>query len=215
VASRDELLAQHRSMIEAIAHQMRREVGPSVDVRDLINEGVTGLFEADERFEDDRGIPFAAYARHRVRGAMADAVRRNGELTRRARDVVLRYAAAHAVLEGDEELRAETKAPEVDRSSKARGYADLMARVAAAFVLEAEAQLEGRANPEEALLTETQRQRVRDAVETLPETQRLVVQRLVHEGKRQVDVAEELGVTRVAVAKTYARACGVLRDKLR
>lgn len=51
-----------------------------------------GLWEAALRYEPSRGVPFAAYAAKRVRGAMVDTLRSEGALPRRkpqaANDVV-------------------------------------------------------------------------------------------------------------------------------
>ena len=48
---------------------------PSVDVDDLVQEGVIGLLAALDRFDDERGVKFETFAEQRVRGAMIDALR--------------------------------------------------------------------------------------------------------------------------------------------
>ena len=49
----------------------------SIDVGDLVQDGVLGLIDAARRFDEDRGIKFETFAERRVRGAMIDALRRD------------------------------------------------------------------------------------------------------------------------------------------
>ena len=56
---------------------------PWADVDELVQWGVLGLLEARQRFDPSRGRPFEAYAGRRIRGAMLDSLRRDGNLTRR------------------------------------------------------------------------------------------------------------------------------------
>ena len=45
-------------------------------LEDLVSEGTVGLLEACRRYDGTRGVGLAAYAGHRIRGAMLDALRR-------------------------------------------------------------------------------------------------------------------------------------------
>jgi RNA polymerase sigma factor for flagellar operon FliA len=49
----------------------------SIDVGDLVQDGVLGLIDAAHRFDEQRGIKFETFAERRVRGAMIDALRRD------------------------------------------------------------------------------------------------------------------------------------------
>ena len=49
----------------------------SIDVGDLVQDGVLGLIDAAHRFDEERGIKFETFAERRVRGAMIDALRRD------------------------------------------------------------------------------------------------------------------------------------------
>jgi len=48
----------------------------SIDIGDLVQDGVMGLIDAAQRFDEGRGIKFETFAERRVRGAMIDALRR-------------------------------------------------------------------------------------------------------------------------------------------
>ncbi len=49
----------------------------SIDIGDLVQDGVIGLIDAANRFDADRGIKFETFAERRVRGAMIDALRKD------------------------------------------------------------------------------------------------------------------------------------------
>ena len=63
--------------VESLARRMASTMPNSVDVSDLVQDGVIGLMDAAHRFDEARGIKFETFAERRVRGAMIDALRRN------------------------------------------------------------------------------------------------------------------------------------------
>lgn len=65
----------HLGLVHVIAYQTRRRVSARLDVDDLRQVGAIGLIEASRRFDVSLGIPFPAYARQRIEGAMLDYLR--------------------------------------------------------------------------------------------------------------------------------------------
>src|SRR3954447_5262192 len=63
--------------VEALARRMAAGMPNSIDIGDLVQDGVLGLIDAAYRFDEARGIKFETFAERRVRGAMIDALRRN------------------------------------------------------------------------------------------------------------------------------------------
>src|SRR5437588_13110013 len=63
--------------VEALARRMASTMPHSIDLGDLVQDGVIGLIDAARRFDEDRGIKFETFAERRVRGAMIDALRRD------------------------------------------------------------------------------------------------------------------------------------------
>ena len=62
--------------VEALARRLAASMPHSIDIGDLVQDGVLGLIDAAHRFDEDRGIKFETFAERRVRGAMIDALRR-------------------------------------------------------------------------------------------------------------------------------------------
>ena len=63
--------------VEALARRMAASMPHSIDIGDLVQDGVIGLIDAAHRFDEERGIKFETFAERRVRGAMIDALRRD------------------------------------------------------------------------------------------------------------------------------------------
>jgi RNA polymerase sigma factor for flagellar operon FliA len=63
--------------VEALARRMAASMPHSIDIGDLVQDGVIGLIDAANRFDEDRGIKFETFAERRVRGAMIDALRKD------------------------------------------------------------------------------------------------------------------------------------------
>jgi RNA polymerase sigma factor FliA len=72
-----ELLEQFSAVVKAIADEIHHRIPPCFEMDDLIQEGWIGLLDADARYDPANGVPFAAYARFRIRGAMLDSLRRS------------------------------------------------------------------------------------------------------------------------------------------
>src|ERR671910_3898839 len=63
--------------VEALARRMASSMPHSIDLGDLVQDGVIGLIDAANRFNEDRGIKFETFAERRIRGAMIDALRKD------------------------------------------------------------------------------------------------------------------------------------------
>jgi len=70
-----DLILEHYPMVRAMACRIHTRLPRQVEVDDLISAGVLGLIAAVDRYDESRSVPFDTYARHRVRGAIMDALR--------------------------------------------------------------------------------------------------------------------------------------------
>jgi len=74
-AERDNLINETLPLIKHIAHRVATRLPANIEMRDLINAGVIGLLDAIEKFEPERGVKFKTYAEVRIRGAILDSLR--------------------------------------------------------------------------------------------------------------------------------------------
>src|SRR4026209_2260439 len=76
-ASQSRRIVAGLPFVESLARRMASSMPHSIDIGDLVQDGVLGLIDAAHRFDEDRGIKFETFAERRVRGAMIEALRRD------------------------------------------------------------------------------------------------------------------------------------------
>jgi RNA polymerase sigma factor for flagellar operon FliA len=74
-AERESLIIETLPLIKHIAHRVATRLPTNIEMRDLINAGVLGLLDAVDKFEPERGVKFKTYAEVRIRGAILDSLR--------------------------------------------------------------------------------------------------------------------------------------------
>jgi len=74
-AEREALIVETLPLIKHIAHRVATRLPSNIEMRDLINAGVLGLLDAIDKFEPERGVKFKTYAEVRIRGAILDSLR--------------------------------------------------------------------------------------------------------------------------------------------
>ncbi len=72
---RDRLVLEHVGLVKALAQRLAQRLPTQVEMTDLVGAGVLGLIDAASRYKPATGVPFDAFARRRVQGAMLDALR--------------------------------------------------------------------------------------------------------------------------------------------
>jgi RNA polymerase sigma factor for flagellar operon FliA len=82
---RDALVLAHVDLVRALAAQIGRRLPSHVERAELVSVGVLGLIDAAQRYQPALGVPFDAFARRRVQGAMLDALRRLDRVPRSVR----------------------------------------------------------------------------------------------------------------------------------
>ena len=82
------LIQHHVPMVRRIVRQMAIYQTAFIDMEDLMQYALMGLWTAIGRYDDARGVPFEVYAVPRIRGAVHDALRQQDPLTRTERDML-------------------------------------------------------------------------------------------------------------------------------
>ena len=74
-SSRDALVIQNIDLVRSMASRLGRRLPSQVELSELVSVGVLGLIEAASRYQPSLGVPFDAFARRRIHGAMLDSLR--------------------------------------------------------------------------------------------------------------------------------------------
>jgi len=213
--------------VEALARRMAATMPHSIDLSDLVQDGVIGLIDAAHRFDDSRGIKFETFAERRIRGAMIDALRKDA-WPRGVRRVRRELEAAR------EKLRASLgHEPSLADLAQAIGSDEkrLGKTIVRINTIESTSPFSSAENVDEAQLpavlvpAEPERpdmqyerdevkQRVRCAIATLPPREQRVIALYYYNEVTMKDIGAELGVNESRVSQLHARAIRRLREAL-
>ena len=231
---RQPLAARHRDRIaaglpfvESLARRVAASMPHSIELGDLVQDGMIGLIDAACRFDEGRGIKFETFAERRVRGAMIDALRRDA-WPRGVRRQRRELEAAR------EELRRELGAEPSLADLAARVGSD-EARLGRTIVrintiestspLSAGDHVDGASlpaalvpseplSPAKAYEDQEVRDRMRAAIATLPARERKVIGLYYYAEATMKQIGHEIGVNESRVSQLHARAVQRLRKAL-
>src|SRR5437588_1187219 len=212
------------AFVEALARRMAATMPNSIDVGDLVQDGVLGLIDAAHRFDEARGIKFETFAERRVRGAMIDALRKDAwprGVRRQRRELdaareALRRELGHepsmadlAARVGSDEKRLSRTIVRINTieatSPLATGeHMDESSLPTALVPSEPEA-------PDAAYERAETRGRVRTAIQSLPWRERKVIGLYYYGEVTMKQIGAEIGVNESRVSQLHARAIRRLR----
>ncbi len=213
--------------VEALARRMAATMPHSIDLGDLVQDGVIGLIDAANRYDDSRGIKFETFAERRIRGAMIDALRKDAwpRGVRRVRRELeaarekLRARLGHepsladlAAEVGSDEKRLGKTIVRINTIESTSPYTSgdhVDDQQLPAVLMPAEP-----ARPD-AIYEQTEvRDRVRRALATLPAREQRVIALYYYDDVTMKEIGHELGVNESRVSQLHARALRRLRDAM-
>lgn len=213
-------------LVYELAWKLKQQVGHHVTLEELVSAGTLGLIEALERFDTSRGLKLSTFVIHRIRGAMLDDLRRHDWMPRRLRAKTRNLREAERKVS---QYRSRPSRPEeiasalaipLDQYWKLRDEAGavLVPLDGAADPASGEIGLDqivadrNQPDPDAALLDHEMAERLRAALESLPQRERLVLSLTYFENLSGQEIAEILGVSESRVSQIKRRALATLRD---
>ena len=82
---REALILAHYPMVRSVAYRMVSRFPSCVEAEDLVTIGTIGLIDAVDKFQENQSVTFGAYARIRVQGAILDELRKEDWVPRSVR----------------------------------------------------------------------------------------------------------------------------------
>ncbi len=223
----DGQLALYAQLVKRIAHHMMARLPANVQVEDLIQTGMLGLLDAIQRFDATQGAHFETYASQRIRGAMLDGLRANDWFPREVRRNSRRIEDAVHVVEqrlgrtATEREVADEMGMDLGEYQKllldARGnqlvyYDDFDGEGDDHFL---DRHLGENSGPLEMLMEEDFKKRLAQAIDHLPEREKLVMALYYEEELNLKEIGEVLGVGESRVCQLHSQAIARLRSKLK
>lgn len=221
----DPRVVANLSFVEQVARRVAATMPRTIDIGDLVQDGVIGLIDAASRFDESRGIKFETFAERRIRGAMIDALRKDA-WPRGVRRQRRELEAAR------EELRREMGCEPslADLATKVGSDEKRLGRTIVRInTIESTSPLANNENLNEASLPpallpsepeqpdrvyelEETRARIQAAIFTLPEREQKVIGRYYYGEATMKQIGVEIGVNESRVSQLHARAIRRLRS---
>jgi RNA polymerase sigma factor for flagellar operon FliA len=213
--------------VEQLARRVAATMPHSIDIGDLVQDGVIGLIDAARRFDEGRGIKFETFAERRIRGAMIDAlrkdawprgVRRQRRELEAAREELRRelgcepsLADLAAKVGSDEKRLGRTivRINAIESTSPLANNENLDESTLPQALIPSEPE-----QPDTAYEREETRQRVLAAIESLPPREQKVIGLYYYGEATMKQIGAEIGVNESRVSQLHARAIRRLRDAL-
>jgi RNA polymerase sigma factor for flagellar operon FliA len=226
-ASQNRRIVSGLPFVEALARRMAATMPNSIDIGDLVQDGMIGLIDAAHRFDEDRGIKFETFAERRVRGAMIDALRRDAwprGVRRQRRELdaareALRRELGHEPSMADLAARVGSDEKRLSRTIVRINTIESTSPLATGEHLD-ESSLPPALVPSEpdspdaAYEKLETRDRVRAAIQALPVRERKVIGLYYYGEVTMKQIGAEIGVNESRVSQLHARAIRRLRESL-
>jgi RNA polymerase sigma factor for flagellar operon FliA len=199
----------------------------SIDIGDLVQDGVIGLIDAAHRFDEARGIKFETFAERRIRGAMIDALRKDAwprGVRRQRRELEaareeLRRELGHepsladlaAKIGSDEKRLGRTivRINAIESTSPLANNDNLDESTLPTALIPSEPE-----QPDEAYERQETKERVCAAIASLPPREQKVIGLYYYGEATMKQIGAEIGVNESRVSQLHARAIRRLRDAL-
>ena len=225
--NKDQLVQRFAPLVKRIAYHLMARLPSSVQVDDLVQNGMMGLLDAINRFEAGMGAQFETYAAQRIRGAMLDGLRENDWLPRSLRRDFRRIEVAISQLEqengrapSEQELAATLGMALADYQKmlqEARGhqlisFEDLVEDGDEDFL---ERHLTDHSSePSKILEDESLRQLLVAGIEALPEREKLMMALYYEQDLNLREIGEVMGVTESRVCQLHTQVVARLRARI-
>jgi RNA polymerase sigma factor for flagellar operon FliA len=225
----ERVLLEHLPIVRFLARRIHERLPQHVDIEDMVSAGVVGLMDAFSKFDPAKKVQFRSYAQFRIRGAILDSLRTLDwsprELRRKGRAVeeAIRVLTARMGRAPNEAEVAVEMDLELEKYQQLLG--DLKGLEIGTLHMERNedsgeeelAYVPGR--PEEDPLFRCLRgeleERLAEAIQNLPDRERLVMSLYYYEEMTMREIGLALGVVESRVSQVHASAVVHLRGALK
>ncbi len=229
---RERLILHYSPLVKYVAGRVGVGLPPNIEQADLVSYGIFGLIDAIDKFDLDREIKFETYAISRIRGAIIDELRAIDWIPRsvryKAREVEKAYQNLEATLRrtpSEAEVAAEMgiSLSELHAVFSQVSFVNVVALdelltvgVDKADKLSLVDTLEDpkAEDPIMAFENEETKYLLSQAINCLPEREKIVVTLYYYEGLTLAEIGSVLGVTESRICQMHTKAVLQLRSKL-
>lgn len=219
------LTLRHLYIVKTIALQMRSVYAGTLQMEDIINEGVIAIMKGIDRYDPERDNKFETFISRRIRGMIIDLVRKNDWMPRDFRKQVKTIEDARMALDrelghppSDEELAAYV-GMDVRKYRKFQRMSVMMNVLSLDMITDDEGEHQSLqlssgdpdSQPEKAFLKGESRQILAEAIESLKEKEKLVISLYYVEELNMGQIAQILKVSEPRISQIHSSAIRKLK----
>ena len=219
------LVLRYLYIVKTIANQMRNVYTGSLQMEDIINEGVIAIMKGLDRYDPERDNKFETFISRRIRGMIIDLVRKNDWMPRDFRKQVKAMEAQQAVLgrklgrlPSDEEV-ASAMGMDIRKYRKLQRMSVMMNVLSLDMITDDEGEHQSlqlssgdvESQPERAFLKVESRQVLAEAINSLKEKEKMVVSLYYVEELNMGQIAQILGVSEPRISQIHSSAIRKLK----
>jgi RNA polymerase sigma factor FliA len=217
---REALFEQYRPFVYSIAGRIMKSLSLKIDIEELASYGTIGLLEAAERYDARRGVSFSTFSHYRIKGAIYDGLREMGIITRQGSARARWEANANDLIQSaadDNGANAENTSISVD--DEIHAVEKIIDELIPAYFLSLDADespeiADSNALPSELLEQKDMYRVVLQLVNSLPEDEKKLVERLYFKQISMTEIGKEMGITKSWVSRLHTKAIRRLRERL-
>jgi RNA polymerase sigma factor for flagellar operon FliA len=231
-STRDQLILEYAPLIKYIAQKIAARLPANIELDDLMSSGVIGLMDAMEKYDVTRDNKFKTYAEFRIRGAILDELRAQDWVPRSVREKAKILERCFAKIEQEKGRQATDDEICMELGITQSEYHELLNQVRSVSLLSYDdvshfSKADKRAlhgvsdhgtkapTPFNEVNSAYIKKMVSDAIQDLPEKQRLVLSLYYYEDLNLKEIGRVLDVTESRVSQLHTQAILRLKGKLK
>jgi len=230
--TRDQLILEYAPLIKYIAQKIAARLPANIELDDLISSGVIGLMDAIDKYDSSRDNKFKTYAEFRIRGAILDELRAQDWVPRSVREKAKQLERCYSRIEQEKGRQATDEEVCEALGVSMEEYQDMLTQVRSVSLLSFDdvsnfSKADKRSlhglddngprspTPFNQVNVAFLKKLIADAINDLPEKQRLVLSLYYYEDLNLKEIGRVLDVTESRVSQLHTQAVLRLKGRLR
>ncbi len=230
IEGKEQIVAKYIPLVKYIASRVSMGKNKYMEYEDLVSYGMIGLMDAMSKYDETKGMKFSSYASIRIKGAMIDEIRKNRPISKGAMDKLNRYNEAVEFLQKKNfrEPTIEEVATYMNLSindiGEIENYINYISVVSLEDIVYSDGEdmtvmgiIEDKnsPSPEQCYEKEEEVEILAEAIESLKEKDRIVLNLYYYEGLTLKEIGTVLNVSESRVCQLHSRAIRKLREKMK